>query len=168
MTEQLFSDDELEHHRTAPKRITNPRARWVAKPGHHEQRNFEAVSEIDDRVRFRVYQRRNLDDDQDFSCGLAVIGSGGRPLSLMRCNGANHRHGTIHFRCHVHRATAGAIAAGRKADDQAEATDRYRTLEGAFAYLVRECRIQGVPARPDEERLAIGRRRIRKRGTDAP
>ena len=110
MTEQLLSDDELEHYRTAPKRITNPRARWVAKPGRHEQRNFEAVSEIDDRVRFRVYQRRNLDDERDFSCGLVLVGSGGRPLSLMRCNGANHRHGTIDFRCHVHRATAAAIA----------------------------------------------------------
>ena len=165
MTEQLFSDDELERYRTAPKRITNPGARWVGKPGRHEQRNFEAVSEVDDRVRFRVYQRRNPDDERDFSCGLALVGSGGRPLSLMRCNGANHRHGTIHFRCHVHRATAAAIAAGRKADDQAEATDLYRTLDGAFAYLVRECRIQGLTMKPDEESLSIERpprRRLRR------
>ena len=162
MTEQLFSDAELERYRTAPKRVTNPRARWVAKPGRHEQRNFEAVSEVDDRVRFRVYQRRNLDDDRDFSCGLALIGGGGRPLSLMRCNGANHKHGTIHFRCHVHRATAGAIAAGRKADDRAEAADEYRTIEEAFAYLVRECGIQGLTAKPDEESLPNGRPRRRR------
>lgn len=167
MTEQLFSDDELEHHRTAPKRVTNPRARWVAKPGRHERRNFEAVSEVDDRLRFRVYQRRNLDDDRDFSCGLALIGSAGRPLSLMRCNGANHRHGTIHFRCHVHRATAAAIAAGRKADDHAEATDEYRTLHEAFAYLVRESGIQGLTAQADEGDVLTPQRKLRKSWSDA-
>ncbi len=168
MTDQLFSDDELERYRTVPKRITNPRARWISKPGRHEQRNFEAVSGVDDRVRFRMYQRRNLDDDQDFSCGLALIGSGGRSLSLMRCNGANHRHGAIHFRCHVHRATAAAIAAGRKADDHAERTDEYHTLDGAIAYLVHECGIQGLTTQPDEGSLFTPKRRLRIRKSDAP
>ena len=97
-----------------------------------------------------------------------MIGSSGRLLSLMRCNGANHKHGTIHCRCHVHRATAAAIAAGRKADDHAEATDEYRTLDEAFAYLVRESGIQGLATQADEGNVVRPKRKLRKSWFDAP
>ena len=67
---------------------------------------------------------RTLDDDQDFSCGLALVRRGGKPLSLVRYNGASHAHGEIRYRCHIHRATAEAMSVGTKADAHAESTER--------------------------------------------
>ena len=40
MTSKLYSDEELGELRAMPKRVTNPAARWVDKPG-HRQRNFK-------------------------------------------------------------------------------------------------------------------------------
>ncbi|MCY3805954.1 MAG: hypothetical protein OXG91_05600 [bacterium] len=42
MTSRLYSDDELDELRSMRKRVTNPSARWVTKPG-HRQRNFKCV-----------------------------------------------------------------------------------------------------------------------------
>ncbi|MCY3924883.1 MAG: hypothetical protein OXG52_05150 [bacterium] len=42
MTSRLYSDDELDELRSMRKRVTNPGARWVTKPG-HRQRNFKCV-----------------------------------------------------------------------------------------------------------------------------
>ena len=154
MTDALMSNDELDDLRSASKRVTNPGARWREKPGRHRQRNFTA--EAEDGAVYRIYLRQNLDDDQDFSCGLALVHRGGRPLSLVRYNGASHAHGEIRYRCHIHRATAEATSAGRKVDSHADATDRYRTLEGALACLIEDCGVQGLTAQHDERDLFDG------------
>lgn len=153
MTDQLFSDDDLNELRSTPKQVTNPNARWVDKPG-HKQRNYEA--ETEHGTRYQVYQRQNTQDRKDFSCGLALIQKGERPLSLVRYNGASHRHGSIHYHCHIHRSTAEAIAAGKKEDSQAEETDRYRTLEGALACLIQDCGIRGLAVPGEQEGLFYG------------
>ena len=69
MRELVFSDNELCSHRTVLKRVTNTGARWHVKHGHNKQRNYFAQSE--DGSQYQIYQRQNLDDTRDFSCGLA-------------------------------------------------------------------------------------------------
>ena len=150
MTYALMTNEELDGLRVAVKRVTNPRAQWREKPG-HRQRNFTA--EGDGGAVYRIYLRQNLNDDKDFSCGPALAQRGGKSLSLVRYNGASHAHGEIRYRCHIHRATAEAISAGRKADGHAEATDRYRTLDGAFACLIEDCGVQGLTAQHDKRDL---------------
>ena len=151
MMDALMSNDELDGLRSALKRVTNPGARWREKPGRHRQRNFTA--EAEDGAVYRIYLRQNLDDDQDFSCGLALVRRGGKPLSLVRYNGASHAHGEIRYRCHIHRATAEAMSVGTKVDTHAESTERYRTLEGALACLIEDCGVRGLTAQPDEPDL---------------
>ena len=148
VTTLLLSNDDLDALRSTSKRVTNPGARWTEKPGRHRQRNYHAESE--DGGRYRIYLRQNLDDPRDFSCGLALLHRGGKPLSLIRYNGSSHPHGDIRYRCHVHRATAEALVVGRKIDSHAEETDRYNTLEGALACLIDDCGVQGLSARHDE------------------
>ena len=127
MIDALMSNDELDGLRSAPKRVTNPGAGWQEKPGGHRQRNFTAAAE--GGAVYRIYIRQNLDDDQDYSCGLALVQRGGKPLSLVRYNGASYAHREIRYRCHIHRATAEAIPADRKVARHAEAKDQYRTLD---------------------------------------
>ena len=153
MTSKLYSDDELEALRSMRKRVTNPGARWVTKPG-HLQRNFKLTGVDDRTVRFEVYQRQNESDENDFSCGIAYIPTGGRRLTLARYNGPSHVHGDIAYRPHIHRATASAIAAGKKPESEAASTDLFTTLDGAFACLIRDLRLVGITApQPDQPRL---------------
>ena len=133
-----------------PKRVKNPNARWTDKPG-HKQRNYEARGTTDNRVQFALYQRQSLHDDMDFSCGIAYIPRNGSRLTLARYNGPSHRHGDISYHAHIHRATAEAIAAGRKPESHADETDRCTTLNGAFRCLIDDFRVVGVSAPPGEE-----------------
>lgn len=154
MTDLFLSDDELDGFRSAPKQVTNPKARWLVKSGRHRQKNFAATSE--DGSTYRIYLRENLEDNLDFSCGLSLVRRSGKSLSLARYNGPSHVHCKIRYRCHVHRATAKAILAGRKIDNHAEETDRYRSLEGAFACLIEDCGVQGLSTQHDERDLFDG------------
>ncbi len=151
MTDLLLSNDTLDKHRSALKRVVNPGVRWNEKPGRHKQQNYTARSE--DGAQYRIYLRQNLDDELDFSCGLALARKGGKFLSLIRYNGSSHRHGEIFYRCHIHRATAEALAAGKKIDSHAEETDRYKTLDGAIACLVDDCGVQGLTGKHDQQGL---------------
>ena len=71
---------------------------------------------------------------------------------------AGSQHAPIaHVRGHWRgSSTAEAISTGRKVDSHAEATDRYRTLEGALACLIKDCGVQGLTAQPDETDLFDG------------
>ena len=151
MSDLVLSNDDLDGLRLAPKRVTNPGARWRDKHSSHKQRNYRAESE--DGTRYRVYLRQNLDDERDFSCGLALVQKRGKQLSLIRYNGSSHRHGSISYSCHIHRATAEAFIAGKKIDSHAEETARYKTLEGALACLINDCGIHGLGAEHDEQDL---------------
>ncbi len=153
MTDVPISDGELDAMRSEPKRVTNPQARWHEKPGGNQQKNFNLVAGHDDAKRFRLYLRQNLDDEQDFSCGLALVQPGGKPVSLVRYNGSSHRHGDILFHCHIHRATEEANMAGKKIDSHAEATDGYKTLDGALACLIDDCGVEGILASHDTRDL---------------
>ena len=156
MNARLYTDGELAELRSMPKRATNPRARWSEKPRTrpaHRQRGFQASGLEGEEARFSVYQRQNLADESDFSCGIAYLPHGGPPLTLARYNGPGHEHGDIVDLPHIHRATEKAIAAGRKPESEAEATGRFETLEGALTRLIQDFNLDGLNAEPDQPRL---------------
>lgn len=153
MNSKLCSDQELDDLRRMPKRVTNPGARWSEKPG-HKQRNLRVLGQQDQEANFLVYLRQNLHDERDFSCGIAYIPKGGRRLTLARYNGPSHRHGEIVYRPHIHRATARAIAEGKKPESEADETDRFQTLEGALACLLDDFNVGGLNA-PQHEELKL-------------
>ena len=140
---KLYSEDELTELESMVKRVTNPRARWNSKTG-HRQRNFQIVAGPKDETRFSIYQRQSELDDSDFSCGIAFLPPGDALLTLARYNGPSHIHGGIEFQPHIHRATAKAIAAGKKPESEAAETDRFTTLDGAFRCLLDDFRVKGI------------------------
>lgn len=146
MTVRPYTDAELARLRDMPKTVTDPHARWSDKP-RHRQRAFHAEGE--GGARFSVYQRQNVDDGQDFSCGIELLADDGSRLMLARYDGASHTHGDIAFRPHIHRTTEDALLAGRKPDSGARETDRFNSCEGALACLIADFRISGVVAAPD-------------------
>ena len=158
MNIRLYTRAELEELRALPKRVTNPGARWSDKPKvrpAHRQRNFQAVGRGDEAIRFQIYQRQNLADENDFSCGITYLSHSGPPLTLARYNGPGHVHGAIAYRPHIHRATEEAITAGGKPEREAEETDRYGTIEGAFACLIEDFSLDGIAAGHDQLRLPL-------------
>lgn len=154
MTTSLYTDDHLKALQEMPKTVTNPGARWTKKPKvmpSHQQRSFQLRGEAD--ARFAIYQRQSLLDERDFSCGIQYCPAGATPLTLARYNGPSHVHEEIRYRPHIHRATAAAIAAGRRPESHATQTDRYETLEGAAACLLQDFHVAGIAATPDYPRL---------------
>ena len=150
VTIRLYTDGELDSLRSAPKRVTNPGARWVTKPG-HQQRNFQVAGLEDEAVRFAVYLRQSEQDEGDFSCGIAYLPRGGSRLTLARYNGSSHAHGDIAYRPHIHRATARAIAAGKKPESEAAETDLYTSIDGAFRCLILDFQIKGIAVPPPDQ-----------------
>ena len=158
MVARLYTEAELDSLRSMPKRITNPRARWLEKPKGrpaHRQRSFQVSGEHEEEVRFLVFQRQNLEDEQDFSCGIAYLPRGGQRLTLARYNGPSHEHGDIVYRPHIHRASETAIAAGRKAEAGARETSRFETVDGALTCLTEDFNLSGVDVQHDEPRLDL-------------
>ena len=154
MNTKPYTDEELTALRSMPKKITNPGAHWLEKPKgrpSHRQRNFQASSGQDDEARFSVYQRQNLNDDSDFSCGISYLPPGAPSLTLARYNGPSHPHHDISYRPHIHRASERAIAAGKKPESEAEETSRFETLEGALACLMEDFNLTGLKARTDSQ-----------------
>ena len=153
---RAYTEMELADLASMPKKVTNPGARWADKPKLrpvHSQRIFQAIGQQDQETRFSVYQRQNLDDSSDFSCGIAYHPPGAPSLTLARYNGPSHEHGDIAYRTHIHRASERAIAAGKKPESEAEETDRFETLEGALACLIQDYNLTGLKALYDKPRL---------------
>ena len=156
MTIKQYTEDELDQLRSVSKQVTNPGARWTEKPRDnpvHRQRRYEAVSQQDQAIIFSIYQRQNISDETDFSCGISYKPKGSQSLTLARYNGSSHIHDDIYYRPHIHRASESAINAGRKPESEAEETDRYETLEGALACLAEDFHLSGIDTRHDSRRL---------------
>lgn len=76
MNNKLYTDGEIPELRSLPKQITNPRAHWSEKPKErpaYRQRTFQVSGQQDEEMRFSVYQRENLNDNSDFSCGILYL-----------------------------------------------------------------------------------------------
>lgn len=156
MTIKHYTEEELTQLRHMPKQVTNPGARWTKKPKNkpvHRQRRYKAVSQQDPAMIFSIYQRQSIEDETDFSCGISFKPVGSSSLTLARYNGPGHIHGDIYYRPHIHRASERAITAGRKPESEAEETDRYETLDGAFACLAEDYRLSGIDTQHDSPRL---------------
>ena len=156
MQTRIYTEKELTRLRSMPKRVTNPGARWLEKPKArpaHRQRGYHVSGPQEEEARFEVYQRQNLTDEYDFSCGIAYLPHGRPPLTLARYNGPSHPHGEITYLPHIHRASEQAMAAGRRPESEAEETDRFSTLEGALACLIEDFSLSGLDAQPDQPRL---------------
>lgn len=149
LNEISFAD--IVRHIEVKKQVVNPNIRWKVKVGGHRQKNY--IVESDDGQKYRMYMRENLNDPKDFSCGLSLLLPSGRYLPLVRCNGSNHRHRDIIYRCHIHRPSIVALQSGRRIDSEAVESDSYNTLEGALATLIAECNIGGIQAKHDEPDL---------------
>ena len=159
MTIRPYTDDELDSLRTKRKKIANPGARWSEKPARapvHQQRSFKAVGEGDEESRFEIYQRQSLQDDADFSCGIALVSLDGSRLTLARYNGPGHVHEDILYRPHIHCTTAKSIASGKKPEREASETNRFGTLDGALACLIDDFNVVGIPASHDHPGLPYG------------
>lgn len=117
------------------------------------QRNFQLVGTSDGEDRFLIYQRQNLGDSQDFSCGIAYLPRGGPKLMLARYNGPSHEHGNISYRPHIHKASESAIAAGRRADSGATETSRFDSLDGALACLLEDYKVSGLKVQHQQKLL---------------
>ena len=135
-----LTDEDIDTLITLPKTVTNPLARWQRKPG-HEQCNYKLEG---GEHSFELYLRQNLNNSNDFSCGLKIIKPDGQPLTLLRYNSGSHIHGDIKYACHIHRATQKAIAAGKKPESHAEQTVAYDSLQGAKVCLVRDAAVSGL------------------------
>jgi hypothetical protein len=154
MTTRVYTDDELNELRSMHKSVTNPKARWSRKPKInpvYSQRGFHLFGLQDETARFHVYQRQNLSDRNDFSCGIAYLVQGVPPLTLARYNGPSHRHGDIFYRPHVHRASERAMASGRRPDSEADETDGFTTVEDALALLIRDFNVSGIEVSHDDQ-----------------
>ena len=141
-----------------PERVTNPRAHWLIKPKArrtHKQRSFQVFGGDDENVRFQIYLRQNLDDEKDFSCGISNLPRGAQRLILARHNAPSHEHRDIVYRPHIHRASEGAIAAGRKPEDEAAETDRFETADGSLACLIGDFNVSGIKVQHDQPRLEL-------------
>lgn len=156
MNIRVYTKAELDALRTMPKRVINPRARWSEKPKAkpaHRQRNFQAVGQQKETDRFEIYQRQNLTDDKDFSCGIRYLPRGAPPVTLARYNGPSHTHGDIMYRPHIHRATEEVMSASKKPESEAKETERYTTIKGALACLIDDFALREIDAQHDEPDL---------------
>lgn len=97
-----------------------------------------------------------MQDEADFSCGIAYVSLDGSRLTLARYNGPSHEHGDIAYRCHIHRTTAKSISSGKKPEHEASPTDRYETLEGASACLIEDFNVSGICGSYDAPMLPYG------------
>ena len=147
-----YTDDELRDLAQLASPIRGTLVRETNGAGSlHKQRIFRAWDHPG-RARAPFPRLSGPDDAPSFSCGIAYIPPGGPRLTLARYNGSNHRHGDIHYRPHIHRATEAAITAGRRPEDEAMETTRYETLEGALACLD-DFGLSGIRAEPDHPSL---------------
>jgi len=152
-----WTNEDLERYRTMPKRVTNPGARWLEKPKARpvqRQRTFRVRTEEEPRIRFALYERQNLLDECDFSCGIVLLWPPSEPLTLARYNGPSHEHGDIRYRPHIHRATEEAILSGGKPERMAFETKRFGSLAGALACLLEDFSISGLDS-PSSEQMQL-------------
>ncbi len=150
MNFDVITEKSLKQLREIKKQVNNPTAKWKEKPG-HRQKDYKLVGS--DYI-FRLFLRQNIFDEQDFSCGIAVIKPDGTSLILSRYNGLGHKHGDIHYKCHIHTTTSKAIELGKKPESFADETIEYQTLDGALYCLIRDYNISGlIDIKPDHPDL---------------
>lgn len=100
------------------------------------------VSDMQGNDSFAVFWRQTTYDALDFTVGLSYkVPDSTQRINLIRCNGKSHTHtnklegNKLEVTFHIHRATEKYQNMGFKAEDHAETTDKYSTMDEAFKYL---------------------------------
>lgn len=143
----LLPDATFDALRTEPK-IKASSTRTRDRQG-HSGRQYELAAVANPARRYRLYVRQSTSNPDVFSVGLGLVLPEG-DLSLCRYNSGHHSHRNIlekqklSFVNHQHIATARYIAAGLNIDGFAIARDDYSSVDGALAFLVNECNIEGI------------------------
>lgn len=151
-----YTDESLTELRLMPKKAINPKARWAEKPVEmpvHRQRIYKLRSTVEPIVKFQVYQRQNIRDNKDFSCGIHCIMINGDRIVLARYNGSNHIHEDIRYCPHIHRATEIAIRENKQPETVAEATNRFSTVKEALSCLIEDFNVTGIYVGPELQGL---------------
>lgn len=157
MTIRIYSDEMLAELRSMKKQPVGRWSRWLEKPTGkpvHRQRSFKikAVVANGQEHRFEIYERQSLRDESDFSCGITHVSFDGSRLTLARYNGPSHEHGDISFQPHIHLTTGKSIMAGKKPENEAKQTDRFKTLADALACMIEDFSIAGIEAKGETSR----------------
>lgn len=102
MTTRIYSDEMLAQLRSMKKRTVDRWSHWLEKPTGepvHRQRSFKikAVVANSQEYRLEIYERQNLRDESDFSCGITHVSFDGSRLTLAGYNVPSHEHGTFPF-----------------------------------------------------------------------
>ena len=155
---EVITDELIEKLLTVKKTVDNPRARIKNEDG-NERVNFNLSD--DEGNKFVLYQRQNtiLGMDDDFSCGLSWVMPSGENFTLVRYNGPSHNHpnkiegNKVGLVTHIHKSSKRYLEETGKADGYAEATTKYKTLEGAVASLTADCNIHGLKIKFDQNEL---------------
>lgn len=150
---ETLTDEKITQMLACPKRVENPQAREKLE-GKHRRRDYRVVSD-DGAHRFTLFTRQSTKIANGFSAGLLWHAKSGEGVILLRCNGSDHPHPNVlerqrvDYQFHVHLLTERYVLANRKGEGFAEATQAYRTVEGALHELVRRANIQGLNTEAD-------------------
>lgn len=118
-------------------------------------RQYELAAADNSDRRYRLFVRQSSSNPDVFSVGLCLILPDG-DLLLCRYNSGHHGHRNIlekeKLPCahHQHLATARYVAAGLDIDGYAISRSDYNSVDGALAFLVQECNIDGI-FKPDSQ-----------------
>jgi len=75
-------------------------------------------------------------------------------MDLLNC--PNHlEKEKLGFTCHIHFTTEKYMKANRKPEGYAQATNRYKTIDGALHCLITDCKISGLNTHPDDTQISM-------------
>lgn len=162
MAFESLTDDKIMDLLNCSKHLKNPNAKAKSNNGCLLV-NYKVVATNDSGHEFEVYKRQNLREGMldDFSCGISWLAPNGETLTLRRYNGCSHNHPNhlekekLGFKCHIHFASEKYIKANRKPEGYAEATTRYKTVDGALHCLITDCKISGLNTQPDDTQISL-------------
>lgn len=155
-----LTDADLDLMRSCAKKLDNPNARWVEKPG-HRQKNLLVSAIADPTEKYRIFVRVSESNTGVFSVGLSRIFQGDEALILLRYNSAHHPHRNILEKTrvpatfHRHIATHRYIAAGLDPDGYAEEINGYNSVATALSKFLLDVGIQGQQQNPAQSVLGI-------------
>lgn len=113
--------------------------------GVYKRRNFELESS-DGKETFSVFTRENTELSEDFSVGC-IWHTDSKSIILVRYNGDHGEHTNFLTKekfagCHIHKYKQGLYELGVKAENHAETTDKYSTLDEALLVFCKDLNIE--------------------------
>ena len=148
----VFSEEMLTRVKTASKIAkTSPGPPTIQKGSKQWNLDIEFAEENFLDMSFKVFVRQNMNDLENFSCGIQMVQVGKRTM-LSRYNGSNHENNVAKYECHIHNATPESINKEDRNPEHADTrvTDRYNDVESAFKCLCEDYNIKLSPSRQSD------------------